>query len=68
MSQKLDIIGNLLSNCIMAAPEIDRNILAQALEDYFEEFPRTQVRGAMLQVFLDAMLEGSDARATYNRD
>jgi len=65
MSQKMEIIGNLLQNCIANAPEKDRNQLAQALEDYFEMFPNTQIRGRMMQEFLDAAIEGSDARATY---
>ena len=67
MSNKIDIIGNLLADCIAHAPEMDQQQLAQALEDYFEQYPNTRVQGRMLSTLLDAMIEGSDARATYRR-
>lgn len=65
MSQST-ILANFLEQAIAAAPEAERNQLAQALEDYFEQFPNTRIQAPMLRHFLDAMIEATDARATYN--
>lgn len=48
------------------APEAERNALAQAIEDYARERPRTfrslQRKGGLLVEVLETMIEGTDAR------
>lgn len=64
MSQT-QILANFLEQALAAAPEKERNQLAQGLEDYFERFPNTRIQSPMLAKFLDAMIEGTDARTSY---
>lgn len=61
------ILANFLEQALAAAPEKERNQLAQALEDYFEQFPNTRIQSPMLEKFLGAMQEATDARFTFKR-
>ena len=61
-----DKLINALRECIEDAPERSKNKLAQIYEDYAHKFMRRpQKLPYMLQGFLDAIEEASDARIEW---
>ena len=65
-SKASDKLIDALRDCIDSAPQRDKDKLAQIYEDYAHKFMRRpQKLPYMLQVFLDAIEEASDARIEW---
>ena len=65
-SKYSDQLIDALRNCIDSAPDRTKNKLAQVYEDYVHKFMRRpQKLPYMLQGFLDAIEEGTDARIEW---
>jgi hypothetical protein len=65
-SKYSDQLIDALRDCIDSAPDRIKNKLAQVYEDYVHKFMRRpQKLPYMLQGFLDAIEEGTDARIEW---
>jgi hypothetical protein len=65
-SKYSDQLIDALRDCIDSAPDRTKNKLAQVYEDYVHKFMRRpQKLPYMLQGFLDAIEEGTDARIEW---